>query len=104
MGCHVPERPMAAIMAPVTSAPGNITQVTISNSLCEVRIPQNAVPGQFCQAEIWGYAVTPADIFSSGICLFIMGYQIPAWTIAKLSDTHFAYVYKHGDTGLEKLL
>jgi len=102
--CYVPKTPVATIIAPVTSAPGDITQVEIGNNLCEVRIPHNTMPGQSCQVDIWGYEVTPADIFSSGICLFSMGYQFPAWPSAHLSDPYFAYVYKHGETGLEKLL
>lgn len=102
--CYVPQKRVASIIAPIASTPGDMTQVRIGNNLCEVRIPQNAVPGRFCQAEVWGYEVTPSDIFSSGICLFIMGFQFPAWPIAQLSDFYFAYVYNHGDEGLEKLL
>mmetsp|Transcript_140897 Transcript_140897/g.392740 ORF Transcript_140897/g.392740 Transcript_140897/m.392740 type:complete len:148 (-) Transcript_140897:85-528(-) len=72
--------------------------------LCEVRLPSDAVPGQTCMADVWGYAVQPADVFSSGVCLFILAWQCPPWRLATLADPMFAFVHGRGAGGLEALL
>jgi len=71
---------------------------------CEVKLPMNAVPGKACQAEVWGYAAIPADMFASGMCIFMLLYQCPPWQRAQMGDSRFAFVKREGDKGLEQLL
>lgn len=43
-----------------------------------------------------GYAVQPADVFSAGVCSFILAFRVPPWTRAVTSDGCFRFVALHG--------
>merc|ERR1719453_841579 len=66
-------------------------------------MPSDVQPGETCLADVWGYAVVPADMFALGICMFILAFQCPAWECAKLSNRFFAHAY-NSDNGIESLL
>jgi len=83
---------------------GGVTMAQLGGYLCEVRIPQGATPGQTCTAELMGYTVPPVDIFSSGVCMFLLFSGAPPWKNAVLEDPHFAYVHGQGDAGIAALL
>lgn len=103
--CYLPPCKTVQARAPRCADPGDVALVaTAGGYLCEVRLPADAVAGQACTAELWGYAVPPVDVFSSGICLFILAFQIPLWRRALLSDPHFSYVHSVGERGIEMLL
>lgn len=103
--CYVPSCAYASLIAPADARPFEVVFAELaSGHLCEVRMPEEVSPGKLCKAETWGYAATPADIFSTGMCLFILGFQCPAWGHARLSDAYFKFVYSSGETGIEKLL
>lgn len=72
--------------------------------LCEVKIPEHAEPRRICNAELIGYEVPPADVFSCGACMFILAWRAPPWRQCLLEDPYFAYIYKEGDAGLAKLV
>jgi len=103
---YVPRNPEVAVRAGDNAHPGEVQLVhTMDNYLCEVRYPEDVVPGAVCLAEPWGYAVPPADIFAVGICFFILAYKCPPWGRAMLSDPVFAWVQHkgHQNRGLEAL-
>jgi len=103
--CHMPAVAReVSIFSPTKSQPGEIVQTACNGVLCEVRLPQNATPGKFCKAEIWGYEVPPADVFSCAVCIFILGWQSPLWNRAVLSDQSFAFFRGRGDSGVADLL
>jgi serine/threonine protein kinase len=102
--CYVPTNQTALVLAPAGAKAGDVVQVQVgSANLCEVRLPPDAVPGRTCRAQLWGYAVEPVDVFSCGICFFMLGYQCPAWPKATLSDSYFAYAHRSG-RGVASLL
>ncbi|CAE7946032.1 MMK1 [Symbiodinium sp. KB8] len=102
--CFVPRQPDARVTVPAAARPGDIIMHRGYEGIWQVRLPSSATPGQACQAENWGYAVQPADVFSCGICLFCMSYGNGPWVTAQLSDEFFAYVYKNQQNGLKDLL
>mmetsp|Transcript_19014 Transcript_19014/g.42996 ORF Transcript_19014/g.42996 Transcript_19014/m.42996 type:complete len:500 (+) Transcript_19014:45-1544(+) len=65
-----------------------------------VQLPLDAVEGQECQADVWGYEVPPVDVFAMGVCLFVLAYQIPPWQCAQQTDAIFHWVQRHGLTQL----
>jgi serine/threonine protein kinase len=102
--CYVPTFEEAAVISPSTSQPGDVIMTRVAPSfLCEVRLPEDMVPGQTCMADIWGYAVGPADVFALGICMFILSFQCPPWECARLSNHFFAQAYSCKLNGLESL-
>jgi len=102
--CHVPAAKTVQVNVPRDARPGESTfaQTTTGDCLCDVLLPSNAVPGQPCIAEPWGYAVSPVDIFACGVCLFIMTTGMPPWRNANLSDPHFTWVHQCGISQLLK--
>jgi len=68
---------------------------TLCKALCQVKLP-DAMPGALCQAEPWGYAVQPMDVFACGVCFFIVATGTPPWREAVPSDPHFAWVRMKG--------
>lgn len=103
--CYVPKETQVPVPAvPADASPGDVVSVrTATGHLCEVMLPAEAAPGRPCRAEAWGYAASPADVFASGVCLFILLTGAPPWRQALLSDNIFSYLHGQGDTGLEKL-
>lgn len=103
--CYVPRSEAVCVEVPDFALPGEVVMATTSDGfLCEVRLPADAAPKHRCNSDVWGYAVHPADIFSTGICLFMLGFQCAAWSIARLYNPSFEYVYSHGDQGIVGLV
>lgn len=103
---YVPPRDQVTVTAPCSAKPGDIVMTSVQTSfLCQVRLPQDALPGKECLADVWGYAVVPADIFALGVCLFILSFQAPPWEFAKPGNRFFAHVRKsaEGIASLPKL-
>jgi serine/threonine protein kinase len=70
------------------------------NFLFNVRLPADAQPGSYSQAELVGFLACPLDMFALGVCLFMMLTARPAWAQASLSDEFFRRIYSRGDAGL----
>eukprot|EP00929_Paragymnodinium_shiwhaense_P008209 TRINITY_DN112152_c0_g1_i1.p1 TRINITY_DN112152_c0_g1~~TRINITY_DN112152_c0_g1_i1.p1 ORF type:complete len:641 (+),score=106.73 TRINITY_DN112152_c0_g1_i1:70-1992(+) len=102
--CYVPIGSSIKVVAPAGVAPGDVMLVPCGASLCEVKLPLGAKVGQICSAELWGYAAQPADVFSTGICLFILAWRSPPWHRALLTDPSFSFARGRGDAGIETLL
>jgi serine/threonine protein kinase len=102
--CYVPAGSEIRAVAPDGSSPGDVVLVASGPVLCEAKLPPGSWPGQICTAELWGYAAQPADVFSSGICIFILAWQSPPWHRASLQDPSFCYARARGDGGVEALL
>merc|ERR1719408_1219834 len=50
--CYVPASPEAAVVAPPAATPQGVAMVrTSSRHLCQVRFPQDVMPGRTCMAE-----------------------------------------------------
>lgn len=84
---------------------------TSGGSLCEVRVPAGAAVGDICAIELAGYTAPAVDVFASGICFFMLFWQVAPWRRAvpsgALADPLFAFVHKYcenGENGLERLL
>lgn len=94
--CYVPTTAEAEVTVPAGAGPGDIVVATVNQiHPLEVRLPEDAVEGEKCSAELYGYAVCPADIWSAAICVFMMHTGVPAWGKADLSDGIFAYVRRN---------
>ncbi|CAJ1340457.1 unnamed protein product [Effrenium voratum] len=92
--CFIPlGQSVATVTVPPDAGAGDLILHRNYHSLYQVRLPGGAKPGQDCQAELWGYAVQPADVFSCGVCFFCMCYGNGPWMTAQLTDEFFAYVY-----------
>lgn len=92
--CYVPTHGEVEVVAPMESQPGNVIMAKVDcNFLCEVRLQDNMVPGQTCAADVWGYGALPSDVFSIGVCMFILSFRTPAWECARLSNRFFAHYY-----------
>merc|ERR1739845_11123 len=51
-------------------------------------------------AEPCGYTVPPVDVFSCGVCFFLLAAGIPPWEQARPSDPHFEFVQSEGVAAL----
>jgi serine/threonine protein kinase len=103
--CYVPMDTQVQIVAPSNSESGDIVMVsTDSRYLCEFRLPPDSIPGSRCKADVWGYEVQPADIFATGMVIFIMWTGFPIWSQALLSNPTFAFVHKQQQNGLADVL
>jgi len=101
--CYVPSGcSEQAVVVPAGAVAGDVIQSP--SGLFQVRLPQQAMPGVSCQADLWGYAAQSADIFSCGVCFFCLSYDHAPWKSAQLSDEFFRYIYGAGDTGIQDLL
>eukprot|EP00403_Amphidinium_massartii_P020065 CAMPEP_0178413210 /NCGR_PEP_ID=MMETSP0689_2-20121128/22412_1 /TAXON_ID=160604 /ORGANISM="Amphidinium massartii, Strain CS-259" /LENGTH=406 /DNA_ID=CAMNT_0020034479 /DNA_START=17 /DNA_END=1233 /DNA_ORIENTATION=- len=102
---YVPHLKNVRVKAPPSATSGGISLVKTTGSyLSEVRWPAGVKPGQVCEAEVYGYAACPVDIFAAAICFFIMGFGSPPWNSAVLSDQLFAFAFGASDRGLERLV
>merc|ERR1712032_46382 len=99
---------MIRTVAPPVLAPDRVALVTgvIPQNLAafEARFPEGVQPGDLCTVEIWGYRATPADVFSSGICLFMMACNCYPWKTAQFRDRGFSFVCGCGDSGIKQLM
>lgn len=98
---YVPVENAVRVIVPAKSLPGDVVFVHTSTPneefLCDVLLPSTAVGGRECLAEPWGYTAPPADVFSCGVCFFIMATGgIPPWQQAKPLDPHFSFVQHYG--------
>lgn len=94
--CHVPTLAEIQVTAPAGSTPSSVVSVDYYGALVQVRLPNNVVAGATCTADVWGYAVPPADIFSCGVCLFSLKWGVSPWGSTDMEDTYFNYVHLHG--------
>lgn len=110
---YVPRRAVARIRVPEKARPGDVVfgqllaeSQTPDGYLCEVRLPEDlAVPCEFCDnAELWGYEAPSLDVFSLGVCFFILNWCVPPWGLAQLQDKGFRFIYQQGDGGISALL
>lgn len=100
--CNLPSSLEVEVMTPADATPGEVVVAVVGGKhICEAKLPAEAVPNELCWAEVWGYALAPADVWSVGVCIFIMLVGSPAWEKAVASDVLFAYAREHG---LAKLL
>jgi len=102
---YVPHVARLPVVAPSALAPNRVALIeTQDQHLCQVRFPVHVQPGQSFMADVWGYSATPADIFSSGVCLFTMACKCPPWHRAQLADPTFAFARISGDAGILDLM
>jgi serine/threonine protein kinase len=103
--CYVPPLRMVRVRVPKDASPGDVIMATVAGGyLCEVRLPEKCEAGEECQAEPFGYALPLPDVFAVAVCLFVLGFRVPPWRKAALSDPYFAFVNSCGGTGIESLL
>lgn len=105
--CYVPMSSEAVVTPRPGDRGGDVALLRVrlgGDYLCEMKLPADAQPHKACTAQVWGYEAALADIFSAGICFFILTFQSPAWSRAVVADRNFAYVHRHGDGGLEALV
>lgn len=93
---YVPVEKELKVLVPAGSNAGDIAFVTTGEYMCEVLLSGSAVAFQESVAEPCGYAVPPADVFSCGVCLFILATGRPPWEQAKPADPHFDYAQQVG--------
>jgi serine/threonine protein kinase len=101
---YVPVESAVTVSMPPCSFPGQVVFAQVATSagdcMCEVMLPSDVrtdhASGTDCIAEPWGYTVPPVDVFSCGVCLFIMSTGMPPWKEARPSDQHFCYIQKKG--------
>eukprot|EP00927_Polykrikos_kofoidii_P006421 TRINITY_DN125_c0_g1_i1.p1 TRINITY_DN125_c0_g1~~TRINITY_DN125_c0_g1_i1.p1 ORF type:complete len:481 (-),score=62.86 TRINITY_DN125_c0_g1_i1:458-1900(-) len=103
--CYMPSMAReVSVLTPVKAQPGEVIQTACNGVMCEVRLPQTAIPNKTCKAELWGYEAPSADVFSCAVCVFILSWQAPLWHRAVLSDQSFAFVRGNGENGIAALL
>lgn len=102
--CYVPRQREVRLQVPAEARPADVIQTPVNLHHCEVKLPTNAVPGDFCNAPLCGYTVPPVDVFACGVCFFSLSWQVPPWKRAHLTDQYFAYIHRHGDTGIDSLV
>jgi len=94
---YVPASPHVNALVPVASKPNDIILAQVGRDyLCEVRLPLDAEPEKWCNAEVWGYTVCPADVWACAVCFIILAWKSPPWETARLLDYRFAFFHKHG--------
>lgn len=95
--CYVPLTPIVEVVAPEDGRPGEVATVLLNEATyCEVRLPADARPGASCRAAVWGYEAPPADVWSTGICAFMLLVGCPAWGRADNTNPLFAFASEHG--------
>jgi len=105
--CYIPRQPRVLVQPPQGSSPGDVIMARVLDNsgrrtgyACEVRLPVGAVPGQLCPADLVGYEAVPLDVFSCGVCLFILAFKAPPWKMAMLSDPGFHWIMSNGPGAL----
>lgn len=96
--CYVPCQSESRVTPRPGDKGGDVVFLRTAGSyFCEMRLPPDATPHRSCLAQVWGYAAEPADIWSVGICLYILTFQIAPWDQAVSSDRNFAYSLRQQD-------
>lgn len=93
---YVPRISPVQVTCPREARGGEVVQVSYDRNRCEVLLPAGAVPGEPCLAEPHGYAAAPADVFSCGVCVFVLATGKPPWTTATDADATFSYIRRQG--------
>lgn len=78
-----------------------------ANRAVHIQFPSDAEEGQRCTVEQCGYAAAPADMFSCGVCIFILAFGIFPWEHAQSFDATYKWIQtkeKKGDNGYEALI
>jgi len=102
---YVPHVASISVVAPSDLAPNRVALIeTPDQYLCQVRFPVEVQPGHAFAADVWGYSATPADVFSSGVCFFMMACKCPPWHKAQLVDSSFSFAHRLGDEGILDLM
>jgi serine/threonine protein kinase len=92
--CYVPARTRVSVEAPLDATPNSVRLMQVDTvTLCEVKLPVDVLPGNRCWATVSGYTVTPVDVFAIGACMFVLAFQCPPWSSARLSDNCFKFLY-----------
>lgn len=100
---YVPNTAEVQAICPPDYVAGSIVQVqTPRGYWCEVLFPDGAVPGQLCSAQPMGYTVPSYDMFSVGVCIFVLHTQNPPWRTATRSDDIFRFIQGSGVEALFK--
>jgi len=82
---------------PPGSSPGDVVSVDVREwCSLQVRLPLDMVPERPCTADVWGYELPAADVFSVGMCLFMMLYGQFLFRRSVLSDEIFAHLHQVG--------
>lgn len=95
--CSVPRSSDVAVFVPSGASAGEVATVEVGDEmLCEVFLPEDAIPGEWCEAKTWGYEASPADVWAVGVCAIVLLTGTPAWVKASLADEYFTYIKENG--------
>lgn len=100
---YLPAAQSVHVTAPLTAVPGSIVQAS-SDAFYEVRLPDDAVPGKLCHADVCGYEPMPGDVFACGVAFFILTWHLPPWKMALHSNASFKIISGEGLPGLSRVL
>lgn len=97
------------IDVPAGATPGQIVYLRLApprhGYITEVLIPPEAEwNGRSCDASLMGYRADLADMFATGVAMFILAFTAPPWARAALNDQSFAWIYGQGPGGIPALL
>lgn len=93
---YVPREEAVQVVCPPEASPGRLAQVSYDRCRFEALLPADAVPGQPCRAEPYGYAAAPVDLFACGVCAFVLAVGKPPWAVARDTDPTFSFIRRHG--------
>jgi serine/threonine protein kinase len=94
--CYVPKVSDVYVNTP-GGACGEVHQMQVNGDcLCDVRLAESCGSAGMWRAEVWGYQACPADIFSLGICAFILIAGYAPWQVARPNDAAFALACEQG--------
>lgn len=108
--CYVPSGGNCEVLIPAnfSGVTGDVVSLPVSGYFCQVRLRGDVIPGSSCQADMWGYAAQPADVFACGVSLFSLAWRTQPWTSTVLQGPQkcelFNFVHARGDAGIEALL
>lgn len=101
----MPPSQKVQVRVPPGKAPGEIIFTNTEQPrgyFCDVRLPDDATPGEVCQADVFGYVPIYSDMFAVGVWFFILVWHVPPWQSAGLWDSGFHYICSKGIPNLIK--